>query len=433
MEREREPGTVVEVGYAQGWDLTARAPWRPLSAEEARERDAAGLPYVAEYRIPGREAPVEVRLVSWPDHHVGLWVYDEHGRRTHEADYRLLDGDRLLTRITRIWRYAGPDTAEFDEEAPQVTYTLHPDTRGIVSHAPRGSKGSRRETLADVPDGEKWRDRPAFEDWPVISAQVQGLAEPVTLRAAATVAGRDAETDTDTAVDTEPAGLWRAPRPGTAGPVDALFRPGTRMATSAYPDMTVVEPRRLGTLNVPSGLLAIDCPHHAKGPRLTVAVPPGEHVLEEAQVAFGYHCMYDDRWVDTTEPTAVRLRVSEEPAVSWEMALAPEDDVRLLQNGHAYGFGTDGATGAFADAVAWGPLQESVDRAMDHNDPDDAEDFTGSMFLLRTREPESGAELVAFAVCSDGYHPAWVGRSAEGDVVGVVVVVDEMPALADAS
>ncbi|THA85603.1 DUF4241 domain-containing protein [Streptomyces sp. A0592] len=420
----REPGTVVEVGYAQGWDLTARAPWRPISAEEARERDAAGLPYVAEYRIPGREAPVEVRLVSWPDHHVGLWVYDEQGRRTHQADYRLLDGDRLLTRITRIWRYGGPEVAEFDAEAPRVTYTLHPDTRGIVSHEPRGSKGSRRDTLADVPDEEKWRDRPAFEDWPVISAQVEGLAEPVTLRAAATVADRDAEG--------APAGLWRAPRPGTAGPMDALFRPGTRMTTPQHPDMTVVRPRRMGTLNVPSGLLAIDCPLDARGPRLTVAVPPGEHVLEEGQIAFGYHCMYDDRWVDTTEPTAVRLRVSEEPAVSWEMALAPEDDVRLLEDGHVYGFGTDGATGAFADAGAWVPLQERVHQVVDHTDQD-GEDFTGSMFLLRTREPESGAELVAFAVCSDGCHPVWVGRSADGDVVGVVVVVDEMPDLADAS
>ncbi|MFE0009677.1 DUF4241 domain-containing protein, partial [Streptomyces erythrochromogenes] len=229
-----------------------------------------------------------------------------------------------------------------------------------------------------------------------------------------------------------PPAVGRAPRPGTAGPMDALFRPGTRMTTPQHPDMTVVRPRRMGTLNVPSGLLAIDCPLDARGPRLTVAVPPGEHVLEEGQIAFGYHCMYDDRWVDTTEPTAVRLRVSEEPAVSWEMALAPEDDVRLLEDGHVYGFGTDGATGAFADAGAWVPLQERVHQVVDHNEQDD-EDFTGSMFLLRTREPGSGAELVAFAVCSDGCHPVWVGRSADGDVVGVVVVVDEMPDLADAS
>ncbi|MFI8390656.1 hypothetical protein [Streptomyces sp. NPDC085540] len=49
---------------------------------------------------------------------------------------------------------------------------------------------------------------------------------------------------------------------------------------------------------------------------------------------------------------------------------------------------------------------------------------------MRTREPVSGAELAAFAVCSDGGHPVWVGRSADGDVVGVVVVIDRMPELA---
>lgn len=47
-------------------------PWRPMSADKARERDAAGLPYAAVYREPGREAPLEVRLVSWRDHYVGL-------------------------------------------------------------------------------------------------------------------------------------------------------------------------------------------------------------------------------------------------------------------------------------------------------------------------------------------------------------------------
>ncbi|MFF5638522.1 hypothetical protein [Streptomyces sp. NPDC012825] len=55
MGGDQEPVTVVEVAYA---------PWRPLTAGAARERDAAGLPYVVVQRIPGREAPLEVRLAS---------------------------------------------------------------------------------------------------------------------------------------------------------------------------------------------------------------------------------------------------------------------------------------------------------------------------------------------------------------------------------
>ncbi|MCX5199223.1 hypothetical protein OOK31_35985 [Streptomyces sp. NBC_00249] len=89
--RDRGPGTVVEVAYALAWDLEARAPWRPLTAEAAREQDVAGLPYVVVYRIPGREVPLEVRLVSRRDHYVGLWAYDDQGRRTDELDLRLLD------------------------------------------------------------------------------------------------------------------------------------------------------------------------------------------------------------------------------------------------------------------------------------------------------------------------------------------------------
>ncbi|CAM5607541.1 DUF4241 domain-containing protein [Streptomyces avidinii] len=91
---------VVEVEYARAWDLEARAPWRPMSVGEARERDAAGLPYVVVYREPGREVPLEVRLVSWRDHYVGLWVYDAQGRRTYDLDMRPASGGELMAFAT---------------------------------------------------------------------------------------------------------------------------------------------------------------------------------------------------------------------------------------------------------------------------------------------------------------------------------------------
>ncbi|MFD7911195.1 DUF4241 domain-containing protein [Streptomyces sp. NPDC059752] len=276
--------------------------------------------------------------------------------------------------------------------------------------------------VVEATEEERWMDRPEFGGWPVFSAQVHGPAEPVAFREMSVARpGADPEC--------EPADRWRAPRPGEAGPLDALFRPGTRMTTPHDPEMTVVEPVRRGTLNVPSGLLGIDCPLDGKGPRLTVPVPPGEYPLEEGRITFGYVCMYEERWVDRTDTTAVRLCVSDVPAASWEMAMAPEDDPRLLGEGEVYCFSTDGATGAFADARAWGPLQERFDRVM-AGDSDEGEPDDGSTFLVRTREPVSGAGLAAFAVCSDGGHPVWVGRSADGDVVGVVVLIDRMPELA---
>ncbi|MCJ1679132.1 DUF4241 domain-containing protein [Streptomyces sp. APSN-46.1] len=413
---------VVEVAYAQGWDLAARALWGPLSAEAARERDVAGLPYVAAYRVPGREIPLEVRLVSWREHYVGLWVYDAQGRRTYDLDMRLLDAPgRLLRRHTVGWQYTGPEMAEFDKACPRITVELFPDGKGRRTEERQGEGGGTYVTVPTVRDDERWMERPAFGDWPVLSATVHGLTEPMEFRAAEAVAADAGE---------EPATCWRAPRPARPGPIDALFRPGTRMSTDYYPEMTVAEPKRCGTLRVPSGLLAVADPSEDDGLEITIAVPPGEYALEEARVTFGYDSEWTGGWVERTDTTAVRLRVSETPAASWEMAIGPDDDVRLLAEDGIFGFDTDGATGCFADAGAWEPLQQLFEKALVQGDPDAGEHLTDSMYILRTSDQPSGAELVASATCGDGTYPVWVGRSAAGEVVGVVVLVDGIPELA---
>ncbi|MFC7989499.1 hypothetical protein ACFUV2_09370 [Streptomyces pilosus] len=52
----------------------------------------------------GREAPLEVRLVSWRDDYVGLSVYDAQGGRTYDLDARLPDDpSRLLRRYSVGW------------------------------------------------------------------------------------------------------------------------------------------------------------------------------------------------------------------------------------------------------------------------------------------------------------------------------------------
>ncbi|MFG3495094.1 DUF4241 domain-containing protein [Streptomyces sp. NPDC047928] len=193
--------------------------------------------------------------------------------------------------------------------------------------------------------------------------------------------------------------------------------------------MTVVEPRRTGTLRVPSGLLAISGPDNLSddGPAITVPIPPGEYVLEEAQVRVGYDCEWSQGWVTRTDTTAVRLRISETPASSWEMGLGPDDDPRLLGENEIFGFDTDGATGCFADAGAWDSLHQLFERHLVQGEPGAGEDIPDSMYLLRTQDKASGGELVAFATTGDGTYPVWVGRSADGDVAEVVVLVEGMP------
>ncbi|WP_405817584.1 DUF4241 domain-containing protein [Streptomyces sp. NBC_00838] len=412
----------IEVGYARAWDLEARAAWQPISAGEAQERDAAGLPYVAVYRTQGREAPLEVRLVSWQDHYVGLWEYDARGRRTYCLDMRLLDDPaRLFRRYSVGWHYTGPDMAEFDKECPKTTVDLFPDGRGQRTEQRRGELGGSFVTTPTLRDDERWMDRPAFGDWPLLSARAHGLGEPPAFEVAGVT---EAAGPGDV-----PTTCWRPPRPAQPGPINELFRPGARVTDGYHPEMTVVEPRRLGTLRLPSGLLAVSGPDidHGGGPHIVLPVPPGEYVLDEAQVRHSYHCEWEGPQVTRTDTTAVRLLVGETPAASWEMARRQGDDLRLFIDDQISGFDTDGATGCFADAGAWEPLLALFEQGLIQGDPDAAEHISDSMYLLRTRDQDSGAELVAFATTGDGTYPVWVGRCPAGDVVGVVVLVEGMP------
>lgn len=394
---------------------------------EARERDAAGLPYVVVYRAAGREAPLEVRLVSWRDHYVGLWAYDAQGRRTYDLDMRLLDDPtRLLRRYTVGWSYTGPEMAEFDEACPRVTVELFPDGRGRRTEEPQGKGGGSYVTVPRVRDDERWTDRPACGEWPLLSAQVHGLTEPPVF--VITEAANDSS-------GLAPATCWRPPRPAQPGPITELFRPGVRVTDGYHPEMTVVEPRRIGALRLPSGLLAVSGPDSddGNGPHITVPVLPGEYVLEEAQARHTYHCEWEGSQVTRTDTMALRVLINDIPAATWEMALRPDDDPRLLRENEIFGFDTDGATGCFADAGAWEPLLALFEKGLIEGDPDldpaVYEDINDSMYLLRTRDQASGGELAAFATTRDGTYPVWVGRSEAGEVVGVVVLVEGMPEL----
>ncbi|RST07482.1 DUF4241 domain-containing protein [Streptomyces sp. WAC07149] len=411
---------VVEVGYAQAWDPESRTAWRPLSAWEARERDAAGLPYVVVYRTAGREAPLEVRLVSWRDHHVGVWAYDDQGRRTHDLDLRLLDDPaRLFHRHSVTWDYPDPETAEFDPECPRVILDLFPDGRGRRIEQPRGYY-----TSAGLTEEQRWTTRPAFGEWPLFSAEVHGFTASPVFEAAGVPEGEGGEA---------PAGCWRAPRPARPGPIGELFRPGVRVTDGYHPEQTVVEPRRIGTVRVPSGLLAVSGLHNdEEEPEITVPVPPGEYVLDEARVGYGYHCEWRNARVETTAPTAVRLLVGETPAASWEMALGADDDLRIFIQDQIAGFSTDGATGCFADAGSFGSLLSLFERGLIDGEPDldGYEDLAdGSMFMHRTWDAATGGELMAFATTGDGTYPVWLGRSEAGELVSVVVLVDGTPEL----
>ncbi len=124
---------------------------------------------------------------------------------------------------------------------------------------------------------------------------------------------------------------------------------------------------------------------------------------------------------------AIRLLLTPEAPVSWELATAAGDDVRLPRDDEIVGFGTDGAAGAFADASGWDVLADRYRRYLDEED-DDAGETLDEGYLRTTDEVTSG-DLVSFLTEGDGTLPVWLGRSRTGDPVSVVVVTDWLPGL----
>ncbi|WP_277439086.1 DUF4241 domain-containing protein [Streptomyces sp. SPB162] len=207
-----------------------------------------------------------------------------------------------------------------------------------------------------------------------------------------------------------------------------LFEPGTRLATRFQPEMTVEAVREIAALRVPSGRLAVADPLTGGkvGCReLSERIPPGVYPLQAAVVA--YEGEYEDHRFPVEEEVAIRLLVDAEPPASWELALSGGDDPRLLREGEIFGFGTDGATGCFADASEWNLLTDKFRRYLVDGHDDEGETIDEG--YMRISNDASGTDLVSFCTAGDGTFPVWLGRSDAGKLVSVVVVLEFLPDL----
>ncbi|MGN5379360.1 hypothetical protein ACQ4WX_24860 [Streptomyces lasalocidi] len=93
--------------------------------------------------------------MAWADHYVGVWAYDERGRRTQELDWRLLEPGCLFLRHRSQWRYDSPEQAEFAQDAWRTTTDLYPGGRGRTVSEPQGVLGPSRHGRPDVPEAEQ--------------------------------------------------------------------------------------------------------------------------------------------------------------------------------------------------------------------------------------------------------------------------------------
>jgi hypothetical protein len=397
----------IEVSYCEGWDPIARAAAGPLSTGLAAGRHRAGEQYAVLLAVAGR--PVGLVEVATGELHMGARFFDREFRRVAEVDCRLLAPGRLFV----IQQRTGPV-----EDAPLSGYPgdrwLHVITAspgGIIEESvtyPDGSSGAG--ALEGEVDGY-WMGAPEFGGWVPFIRPFREALDAAGLDIPGSVAVLDVSSPSGTGL---PAAErpWRPARALTPDPsrLAWLFRAGSQLAydTGLPPQddgkirKGVIEVREAGTLRMPSGLVVAKDPSYSTvAEPFTITVPPGSYPVFVSMVRFAGA-------PDHAGVAAVKLVARDVPAQTWEMALQPGQDPRVLPDGSFYGFAVDAGTGCFLDASASAFFGQSGWRGQ--------LDMSQQVFAAPA-DPESGANLIGYHTWwGDGAYPVWIGRSADGEV-----------------
>lgn len=406
---------IIDVTYGEDWDAASRTVLGPLSRESAASRDTAGEQYAVVLREPERPQPIAVLNIARAHDYVGVWAYDDQGRRIREFDLRRLEPDRLFCRHIAQWRYGTEDMKEFADDAGRVLIDLYPDGKGRKVSAPKGIGGGSMHTLADVPEEQRWTPTSAFGDWGwAVALATGGLVPDVALRDAPEETPHQDGPAEDRENGRATAPGWRPPSPLRPRHLDEMFTPGTRFsppddhATGPYTVERVID---AGSLRLPTGrVVACDPGWTAPGEPFTVAVPPGSYRMEIATAA--YPTEHWGKALHMEDFTGARIVVSDRPTVAWELALRPGQDPRTLREGEFYGFGVDSGTGCFVDAAAAGRLTGG-ENTVPYDDDTDG--------IVVLDDPESGGNLIVYpSGMGDGSYPVWIGRDADGEVTCLV-------------
>lgn len=419
-----------DVVYCEGWDPESRSIVRPVSEATARARDAAGEQYSVVFLA--EERPLAVLDVCWSAHYAATWLFDEHGRRDRLIDVRRFptaDGEGIVVvRAIEQWAYESPEQREFDTK-PSVWRTKldtgseefdsstawdhHPVVRLVKITGPVAAFGERTwdELPVARPATMSWPVA-AFGDWVALARLEEVFSAPVVLTERA---------DPPETPGLAPADLpWHPPKPAPPLQLDEIFVAGARFRFGnddiKYDDSVefeddvelddgiavTVEIDDGGRLRLPSGrLIAADpVPEMHEYDPFVETVEPGEYPVVLSVVRFpvrGGH----------TRVAAGKLVVSDAETVSWDPALRPGEDVRMLGDDCLFTIGVDAGCLAIVDADVAEAYEDTIE--------DFYLDIEGHVTELP--EPQSGANLLAIdSGWGDGAYPVWVGRAADGSV-----------------
>jgi hypothetical protein len=401
----RDEQSIVEVAYCEGWDAARREPVGSIPAPAARLRDEAGEQYAVLLSVAGE--PKALFHVAWAHHYVGVFLFDGCGRREREFDYRLVDApDVLRLRYYTEWRYAEDGQPEFAADAWRYALDVQADGRTYQTLDDMGSGGGAAHTAVELPD--RWRAIPKaqFGAWDAyIDARVLGVAEPIAL----------ADAPERPAVEPDPRGApWTGPTGLRPWNLEALFTAGALLKYDDGDVAVVSEPEHAGILRLPSGsVIAADPGWLGKrNEPFTVSVPAGDYPVQIARIKW--------RTKGWGEITAAKLVIRDEPPATWELALLPGQDARMLRGRAFYGFGVDTGSGAFLDAVGRDALAAAFKAGLE-SELAAADPAADGAVATWVRDAATGTNLVAYpGGRGDGSYPVWIGRDADGAVTGFV-------------
>ncbi|GGM62370.1 hypothetical protein GCM10007977_074930 [Dactylosporangium sucinum] len=398
-ERSVAAESAVEVIYCAGWDPQIRKPVGVMNADEARTRDSAGNPYAV--LLTTNTQPKALLHIDWGRRYLGLFLFEQHGRRDRAYDYRELEPGLLHLIRYEQWRYASADAPEFPERGWHLTLTARPDTDTASVEL---DHGSLLQTAHDIPERYRSLRRAPFGDWMAYAHGRMLGFDP----GAGGIGGVKVVPSPDGGSQEPATPLWRAPSGMQPRHLQALFTPGSRFSGTDLDTAVVTEPEPAGVLQVPTGAVIAADPgtlHNSDEP-FTVLVTPGNYPVLIAGL----------RWEGKSwgETTAAMLRILDKPTASWELAVRPGQDVRLLGDDEFYGFGVDSGTGAFLDASGRDAL------AAAHEQEQQSEASAGGK-ATETADPKTGTNMIVYpSGRGDGSYPVWIGRAADGAVTCLV-------------
>jgi hypothetical protein len=153
----------MQTTYGIRWNFADDHPIDELTPGQAQQRANASELFTVAVGDPRR--PDAVIEVNWKNDYVGVWFFDDRGRRATHYTFMRQDDTRMFMTEVAGWSY--PDGAGRALNEANVINTFSYQTDGFVRRVIK-DKVANEETVkryADVDIAMNWEPVPSFGDW----------------------------------------------------------------------------------------------------------------------------------------------------------------------------------------------------------------------------------------------------------------------------